>query len=300
MKPSPRRSERTSAGTTSSRSRGASATAATSGSGTARGALRREHEAAWTPNANLRRLGAEYWSALVAGRPFDIDDAIYLDLEGRVAISLFIPSRAPSGIAKAPSRGADPRYALIRRRSGTGKLDADDLRNVEQALGRSHKEVQTVVVFSTTKLGQRRTEELRIVDKIFGRRMFPKAREIDLHAPYTKPSLAPTFKEHIRQHHCYTRVKGNAPTKKAQYALEPTERAFGLDRPIDLRSHSYVDDRGTVGTMRILETEREVHEQKVHKRNAPSAAEQAFIDYCRWDVWSMHQICLRAERCAHL
>lgn len=247
--------------------------------------------AVWKPSEEQRRFGADYWSALQAIHAFDPDSLVYLDFENEVALSVFVPDPRSSKIETAPPSG-DPRFTLIQRRPGEKRLDVCDVPRVEAVMGRSHDRVSEVVTFAPPGTDKRPSTELHRARAVFGARVFPTTREIDLHSPLTKArggrGLGRFFDDRSE---CI--LRRDDTQKRPSRCLEALERAFSLKRPLAVRGHTYIDAAGVRGEMKILERERLVSSGK-----ASAAQEREFRAYCHWDVWSMHQILLRARACA--
>jgi len=246
----------------------------------------------WKPTDEQRRFGAEYWKALQANHAFDLSTVVYLDFEGDVAVSVFMPGSKLSKIESVPP-ARDPRFTLIQRRPGEKRLTVSDLARLEAAMGSPHGRVSEIVTFAPPGTDKLPSSELHRARAVFGARVFPKTHEIDLHAPLTKArggaGLGRSFADRPE---CILRDK-KMKSKRPSLCLEALERAFGLQRQLPVRGHTYIDSAGVQGQMEILTRERLVFAGK-----ANAAQEREFHAYCHWDVWSMHQILLRARACA--
>lgn len=201
--------------------------------------------------------------------------ALYIDFEGSGSgderiMSIYWPQLA----------GSD-RFRMLWRGSATSDLSSDSLESTLRDLSCNPSRLEWVVVFSA---GQPVPEEQTRFEAVFGNDWFPKAEWVNLHFAMRKSTITRSVRSTAWAKH----VKDK---KRIRYGLENLEYQFGYVRPRELRSHEYRHKDGTVGLMKVLETE-----QDAFNSGKGIGEFETLVDYCQYDVESMFRIARWCEK----
>lgn len=201
--------------------------------------------------------------------------ALYLDLEGRQQGSEDILS------LYWPALPGKKRFSWIKR-TDSSKIDSANLEAHIKSIGAAG--AKWIVVYSK---GQELPDErVRLVD-LLGQDPFPDSSWINLlHVVQQCKEMTSSIREH--RYVWYGRDK-----IRVRYSLEALEWEFGIERPIDIRSHSncYRDLGGESGQMKVLSAAK-----GSITGTATKDEERSLRDYCEADVKSMYEIAYASEQ----
>ena len=251
----------------------------------------RKSSTRWTPPPELVAPARQLWESLSQGkdRGFRPERALYADLEGKRGITFYVPAGKVAYPNDAPMSGG---YGHLRRPQPKADMSLESLKRLLSKLGNGVRDAKFLVVFSGSTKKRRRPKEVVTMKEIFGPAIWKPFTAINLHLAVRS---SPLLKRLIKERHPMWRVKRDGSLNSSpSLCLEALERTFGLERPRALRSASYEDDAGMRGEMKPLA----VFDEIIAGRRP--AKERDLLAYCRWDVWSMYQIALRARRCAEI
>jgi len=190
--------------------------------------------------------------------------AVYLDIEGEMAINFFYPML----------KGED-RFKF---------LFPENIRQRSEHLLPSG--VDTIVIFSGG--GYDDPDEKQKLIQMLGNHIFAGINWVNLHAVLRNKNNK-KIKKLIRDSR-YCRFHSE---KRIRYSLENLEHVFGLTRDISIRSHNhcYKDLGGGRGEMQILSTI-----QRYKTKKSSSVEIEKMKAYCKKDVESMFKITSVSEK----
>lgn len=141
-----------------------------------------------------------------------------------------------------------------------------------------------IVVYSA---GQESPEERERLIALLGRDPFPEGSWINLLYVVQRCTA---IKRSIREHRYVWYGKDQV---RVRYSLEALEREFGIERPVNIRSHSnrYSDLDGGSGQMEVLATA-----QRSISASATEEEERSLREYCEADVESMFEVAYASEQ----
>ena len=201
--------------------------------------------------------------------------ALYLDLEGRQngseeIVSMYWPV-LPGAV----------RFSWIKR-SQTSDIGVQDMALHVQSIKAT--DAKWIVVYSG---GQELPDERSRVVDLLGQDPFPKSEWINLlYVVQQCREMRRSITEHRNVWYGADRIQ-------VRNSLEALEWEFGIERPINIRSHSncYRDLDGGHGEMQVLATA-----QRSISGSATEEEEQSLREYCEADVRSMFEIAYTAEK----
>ena len=201
--------------------------------------------------------------------------ALYLDLEGNGGgqeeiLSLYWP--ALSG---------EQRFSWIKR-SDMSEIDMPASRLHLESIGA--QKPKWVVVYSS---GQDSPDEKRRVIDLLSKDPFPDCTWLNLlHVVQQCPEIKSSIRENRYVWHGSDQIR-------VRYSLEALEWEFGIERPLNLRSHSfhYRDLDGGPGSMEVLNTA-----NRSKDGTATEDEESSLLGYCKADVKNMFDIAYACEQ----
>lgn len=200
---------------------------------------------------------------------------LYLDLEGNGSgseniLSFYWPALPGAG-----------RFSWMKRSESTNISYAEIKTHID-SIGASR--AKWIVVYSA---GQESPDERERLIGLMGQDPFPGSSWINL-LHVTQQSMA--IKSSIREHRNVWYARDQV---RVRYSLEALEWEFGIERPVNIRSHSYRyrDLEGGCGHMEVLATA-----QRSMSESATEEEEQSLRDYCEADVSSMFEIAYTSEK----
>lgn len=201
--------------------------------------------------------------------------ALYLDLEGRKngsedIVSMYWPVLP----------GAE-RFSWIKR-SQTSDIGVNEMELHVQSIKAT--DAKWIVVYSG---GQELPDERSRVVDLLGHDPFPNSGWINLlYVVQQCREMRRSITEHRNVWHGADRIQ-------VRNSLEALEWEFGIERPINIRSHSncYRDLNGNRGEMQVLATA-----QRLISGSGTEEEEQSLREYCEADVRSMFEIAYTAEK----
>ena len=201
--------------------------------------------------------------------------ALYLDLEGRQHGSEDILSFF------WPVLPGEQRFSWITR-TNSSNIDLADVETHLQSIGATRP--QWIAVYSGG--GQFPDEQVRLAE-VLGRDPFPESKWINL---LFVVQQCDEIKKSITEHR---NVWYGADRIQVRNSLEALEWEFGIERSINLRSHSnrYSDLSGEAGLMEVLATA-----QRSISGMATKEDEENLRKYCEADVKNMYEIAYTCEQ----
>ena len=201
--------------------------------------------------------------------------ALYLDLEGNGSGSEDILSFF------WPVLPGDQRFSWIQR-SDSSTIDVAKFEAQIKLIGAAR--AKWIVVFSG---GQKLPDERERLVALLGKDPFPASDWINLHYAVRE---CRGIKSSIRENRNVWYEKDRS---RVRYSLEALEWEFGIERPIELRSHSYRyrDLGGEPGLMEVL-----VSVQQANAGLSTEEEEMYLRKYCEADVNSMYEIAYTCEQ----
>ena len=200
---------------------------------------------------------------------------LYLDLEGNGSgseniLSFYWPALPGAG-----------RFSWMKRSESTNISYAEIKTHID-SIGASR--AKWIVVYSA---GQESPDERERLIGLLGQDPFPGSSWINL-LHVTQQSMA--IKSSIREHRNVWYARDQV---RVRYSLEALEWEFGIERPVNIRSHSYRyrDLEGGCGHMGVLATA-----QQSMSESATEEEEQSLRDYCEADVKNMFQVAYASEQ----
>ena len=201
--------------------------------------------------------------------------ALYIDLEGRKngsedLLSFFRPA------LPGPTR-----FSWITR-SETSEIDLKAMKTHLDSIGATTP--KWIVVYSG---GQASPDERSRVTDLLGRDPFPDSEWVNLlHVVQQCPATKGSIRDHRHVWFAADRIR-------VRYSLEALEWEFGIERSIEIRSHSnrYRDLNGGPGQMEVLSTA-----NRVIQGTASGDEELRLRRYCESDVKSMYEISYASEQ----
>ena len=198
-----------------------------------------------------------------------------MDLEGRKRGSEDIVS------FYRPALSGPVRFSWITRPETSG-IDLNAVKAHLDSIGMI--DPKWIVVYSA---GQSSPDErLRVID-LLGQDPFPDSEWINLlHIVQQCPEIKRLIRDH--RHVWY-----GTDQIRVRYSLEALEWEFGIERPIELRSHSnrYRDLDGAAGNMEVLSVA-----NRLIQGTASEDEEICLRGYCESDVKSMYEISYASEQ----
>ena len=201
--------------------------------------------------------------------------ALYIDLEGRKRGSEDILS------FYRPALPGSVRFSWITRSESDG-IDLNAMKAHLDSIGVTAP--KWVVVYSA---GQSSPDERSRVTDLLGQDPFPDSEWINLlHIVQQCPEIKRSIRDH--RHGWY-----GTDQIRVRYSLEALEWEFGIERPIELRSHSnrYRDLNGASGQMEVLSIA-----NRLIQGTASEDEELCLKGYCELDVRSMYEISYASEQ----
>ena len=201
--------------------------------------------------------------------------ALYLDLEGNGSGSENILS------FYWPAQPDADRFSWMKR-SESFNIGPVEMEAHLDSIGASR--ARWIVVYSA---GQESPDERERLIGLLGGDPFPKSSWINL---LYIVQQCKDMKRSITEHR---NVWYGADRIQVRNSLEALEWEFGIERPINIRSHSncYRDLDGGHGDMQVLATA-----QRSISESATEEEEQSLRDYCEADVSSMFEIAYTSEK----
>ena len=201
--------------------------------------------------------------------------ALYLDLEGRQngseeIVSMYWPV-LPGAV----------RFSWIKR-SQTSDIGVQEMELQVRSIKAT--DAKWIVVYSG---GQELPDERSRVVDLLGQDPFPKSEWINLlYVVQQCREMRRSITEHRNVWYGADRIQ-------VRNSLEALEWEFGIERPINIRSHSncYRDLDGGHGEMQVLATA-----QQSISGSATEEEEQSLREYCEADVRSMFEIAYTSEK----
>ena len=201
--------------------------------------------------------------------------ALYIDLEGRQSGSEDILS------FYRPALPGSTRFSWMTR-SETSGLDLKGMEAHLDSIGLNNP--KWIVVYSA---GQSSPDERSRVIDLLGQDPFPDSEWINLlHIVQQCTEIKRSIRDH--RHVWY-----GTDQIRVRYSLEALEWEFGIERPIELRSHSnrYRDLDGASGQMEVLSIA-----TRFIQGTASEDEELCLRRYCESDVRSMYEISYACEQ----
>jgi hypothetical protein len=201
--------------------------------------------------------------------------ALYLDLEGRKNGSEDIMSMY------WPVLPGAVRFSWIKR-SETSEIGVEETKEHLRSIKAT--DAKWIVVYSA---GQALPDERSRVVDLLGQDPFPKSEWINLiHVVQQCKDMKRSITEHRNVWYGADRIQ-------VRNSLEALEWEFGIERPINIRSHSncYRDLDGGHGDMQVLATA-----QRSISESATGEEQQSLREYCEADVRSMFEIAYTSEK----
>ena len=200
---------------------------------------------------------------------------LYLDLEGNGSGSENILS------FYWPALPGARRFSWMRRTESTDIRSAE-IRTHIDSIGASR--ARWIVVYSA---GQESPDERERLIGLLGQDPFPGSSWINLlHVTQQSRVIRSSIREHRNVWYARDQLR-------VRNSLEALEWEFGIERPVNIRSHSYCyrDLDGGCGHMEVLATA-----QRSMLGSATEEEEQSLRDYCEADVKNMFQIAYASEQ----
>ena len=200
---------------------------------------------------------------------------LYLDLEGNGSGSENILS------FYWPALPGARRFSWMRRSESTD-ISYAEIRTHIDSIGASR--ARWIVVYSA---GQESPDERERLIGLLGQDLFPGSSWINLlHVTQQSRRIKSSIREHRNVWYARDQVR-------VRYSLEALEWEFGIERPVNIRSHSYRyrDLDGGCGHMEVLATA-----QRSMSESATEEEEQSLRDYCEADVKNMFQVAYASEQ----
>jgi len=200
---------------------------------------------------------------------------LYLDLEGNGSGSENILS------FYWPALPSARRFSWIRRSESTD-IGYAEIKTHIDSIGAFR--ARWVVVYSA---GQESPDERERLIGLLGQDIFPEGSWINLlHVTQQSPAIKSSIRDHRNVWYARDQIR-------VRYSLEALEWEFGIERPVNIRSHSYRyrDLDGGPGHMEVLATA-----QRSMLESATEEEEQSLRDYCEADVKNMFQVAYASEQ----
>ena len=201
--------------------------------------------------------------------------ALYLDLEGNGSgseniLSFYWPALPGAG-----------RFSWMKR-SESKNINSAEIKTHIDSIGASR--AKWIVVYSA---GQESPDERERLIGLLGQDLFSEGSWINLlHVTQQSPAIKSSIRDHRNVWYARDQIR-------VRYSLEALEWEFGIERPVNIRSHSYRyrDLDGGPGHMEVLATA-----QRSMLESATEEEEQSLRDYCEADVKNMFQIAYASEQ----
>ena len=200
---------------------------------------------------------------------------LYLDLEGNGSGSEHIVS------FYWPTLRSGKRFSWLKK-SGEANIGPAEMKTHLDSIGASR--ARWIVVYSA---GQESPDERERLIGLLGGDPFPKSSWINLlYVVQQRKDMKRSITEHRNVWYGADRIQ-------VRNSLEALEWEFGIERPINIRSHSncYRDLDGGHGDMQVLATA-----QRSISESATEEEEQSLREYCEADVRSMFEIAYTSEK----
>ena len=168
------------------------------------------------------------------------------------------------------------------KRSESKNINSAEIKTHIDSIGASR--AKWIVVYSA---GKESPDERERLIGLLGQDLFPGSSWINLlHVTQQSRRIKSSIREHRNVWYARDQVR-------VRYSLEALEWEFGIERPVNIRSHSYRyrDLDGGPGHMEVLATA-----QRSMLGSATEEEEQSLRDYCEADVKNMFQIAYASEQ----